>query len=487
MFKLLATVAAVLATAPFATGHTWIEQMRNIDKNGNYVGQYGYPRGYKAKTDPGYDGFSMNFGLPAAQQKNFIDQTTPLCHPNQTTQKQSQDKYPRLQTPPGGFVALRYMENGHVTEPISADVPTGRIAGKPDMGGTIFVYGTTEPKEDEKLATVINWTKDGQGGDKRGKLLTMNDFDDGRCYEINSTPKSQDRAKTNPSYAMGQAVEGAPGNFAMFCETDVQVPETAELGKTYTLYWVWQWNTKPGDDPKLPGGKDEWYTTCMDVDVTSADKVLAQEASKEFALGQQDAETAAVSNFASRTALMTDIVEGEYGFPIFKSGGPTGGSGGNAPAPTSDASASSAAPSATSVPPVTSAAPPAASAASSSASAASSSAIVAPPAISSIALASSNTPPTPSFSTVVVPAPVSSAVISSSAALLIPTLSGRPGAAPTPVSGDDNPVTVTNTVMITVTAAPALAPTQLAASVITPRAASSVHLRDGAKFRTFTA
>ncbi|CAO2649955.1 Nn.00g012470.m01.CDS01 [Neocucurbitaria sp. VM-36] len=313
MRNILQATVVALATAPVALGHTWIEQLRNINDQGDYVGEYGYPRGMIAKTDPGYDGTSMNWELPGSntQGRVFINESTPLCHPSQRKQAQSNDKYPRLQAVPGGFIAMRYMENGHVTLPDNQK-------GKPEKGGTIFIYGTTEPKEDATLATVLRWDQDGQGGDKSGKLLAMSDFDDGRCYEVNSSPTSLDRQKSDPNFALGQVVEGAPGNYPLFCETSVQLPKTAELGKPYTFYWVWQWNTAPGADPGLPAGKDEYYTTCMDVDVASADVALAAEAESKFGLGQQDAMSVAVSDYASRTALMTDVIKGEVG-PIFSS------------------------------------------------------------------------------------------------------------------------------------------------------------------------
>jgi hypothetical protein len=311
MGSILKAFVAAVAVAPMVTGHTWIEQLRNVNEKGQYVGEYGYPRGMKSKTDPGYNGDAMNWELPAQQKKVFIDETTPLCHTAQTKQVQSSQKYPRLQAVAGGFVAMRYMENGHVT---LVDPATG--LGKPEHGGTVFVYGTTEPLENEKLVNVLHWTKDGKGGDKRGVLLATNDFDDGRCYEVNNTPTSQERRVSDPNFAMGQAGDG-PGNYPLFCETNVQVPKTAAAGKPYTFYWVWQWNTAPGVDPGLPTGKDQYYTTCMDVDVTSASRALTADSKHKYALGpQQDAMSIAVSDFASRTALVTDPAQGEVG-PVF--------------------------------------------------------------------------------------------------------------------------------------------------------------------------
>ncbi|KAF2247346.1 hypothetical protein BU26DRAFT_532018 [Trematosphaeria pertusa] len=308
MRGVLTAAIAALGVAPLAAGHTWIEQLRNINDQGQYVGEYGYPRGMVSKTDPGFDGFSMNWLLPETTSGSpYINESTPLCHPSQRQQKQSQEKYPRLQAVPGKFIAMRYMENGHVSLPDNQQ-------GKPEKGGTVFVYGTTQPKEDENLVDVLRWTQDGQGGDKRGVLLNMNDYDDGRCYEKNDSPISLARQKSDPNFAMGQVSDG-PGNYPLFCESNAAVPKDTQTGKPYTIYWVWQWNTSPGVDPGLPDGIDQYYTTCIDVDVV--DTVANAQAEADFALGpQQDAMSIAVSDFASRTALMTDVVEGEVG-PVF--------------------------------------------------------------------------------------------------------------------------------------------------------------------------
>jgi hypothetical protein len=423
MPSILTLIIAAMTAAPVAMGHTWIEQLRNLNDKGEYVGEYGYPRGMVAKTDQGYTGTSMNYEIPGDKTLGnvFITNSTLLCHEKQRKQEQSQEKYPRLQATPGGFIAMRYTENGHVSKP-------GNQLGKPKKGGTIFVYGTTSPKEDELLVTALSWTQDGQGGDKRGKLLAMNDFDDGRCYEVSDSPISRERMKSTPNFAMGQAVEGAPGNYPLFCETNVQLPDNAEMGKPYTFYWVWQWNTAPGGiDPGLPNGKDEYYSTCIDVDVAAKDVAMAKAAEVQFDLGpQQDAMTVAVADFASRTALMTNAMQGEVG-PVFSGG------------------SSAVTPSATAVVP---------------------SPTDGAPVVSSIIPSISSGAP---FLNSTLPVPTD-----------IPTLSGRPGAAPTPSAGLGSVVTVTNTVMVTVTAP---ASTQPAASAITPRAVHSIYHKNGAKFR----
>jgi hypothetical protein len=395
-FQLL---AAALAVAPLAHGHTWIEQLRNVNDKGQYVGEYGYPRGMVSKTDPTFNGFSMNFEIPAYQGpgKLFIDNSTMLCHEKQRQQKQSSDKYPRLQAVPGGFIAMRYMENGHITKP-------NNQKGKPEKAGTVFVYGTTQPKSDEKLVNVLHWTQDGKGGDGRGTLITMNNFDDDRCYETNETPESKDRAKASPNYAMGQPEKG-PGDMPLFCETNVQLPKTAATGKPYTFYWVWQWNTAPGGvDPGLPKGKDEYYSTCIDVDVASAQVAQAADAEPKFALGQQDGMAKAVADFASRTAIMTDAFKGEVG-PIF--------SGKETPVPSPGGGASQ------------------------------------KPSVSG---SRSKTP----VSSVSVPTPSSKAPLASGQPA-IPTLTKRPGAAPSSKPGNGD-VTITDTVYVTMTAPVASTP-----------------------------
>ncbi|KAI8932370.1 hypothetical protein NX059_010560 [Plenodomus lindquistii] len=424
MSNIFKAALAALAVAPLATGHTWAEQLRNINSKGQYVGQYGYHRNFLDRSDPGWNEEDRVWRLPNEQDgleagQLFIDEQTPLCMPSQTKPVQS-EKWPRLKSPAGGWVAIRYTENGHVSFP---DTPLGHAKN----GGTVFVYGTTEPQEDEKLFTVLQWTKDGQGGNKKGVLLSTSDYDDGRCYEKNGTPLSAERQKADPNFMVGQAQPGQPGNSPLRCEADVHLPEDAPEGKPYTLYWVWQWNIAAGT-PGVPTGKDEYYTTCMDVDITSEEVAMAALSDQKYALGPQDDMSMAVSNWQSRTAIYTDAAEGEVG-PIF-SAKPTG-------APTGGASRSTGAPSPTATAPASPADPPAMGGA---------------PFLNSTMPAITD----------------------------IPTLTGRPGASPTSLPPAGAIVTVTDIVMVTVTATPGPA--------VTPRAVESVASYSarypyGAKFR----
>lgn len=313
-----AAAIAVLFAVP-SLAHTWIDQMQVIGDDGKYTGDYGYARGYVEKAGQGFTGNSDNYlNPPLASDRTRIDNTDLLCHPQQRSATQSSDKYPRLQAAPGDYFAMKYTENGHVT--LNKNQP-----GKPKNGGTVFVYGTTQPKTDEKIADVLQWTKDGSGGDKRGKLLAINEFDDGRCYELNSSPESAQRQQQFPDHIAGQPNSKLP----QWCETDVQLPNDAPKGKAYTVYWVWQWPTVAGGvanggDAALPNGKDEYYSTCSDVDII--DKTPTNKA--QHSLIQQDPQTTAVTSYKSRTALTTDALAVTH---IFSTSG-AGGS--NAPAST---------------------------------------------------------------------------------------------------------------------------------------------------------
>ncbi|KAH7120918.1 hypothetical protein B0J11DRAFT_52013 [Dendryphion nanum] len=325
MHSSLLALLAASAITPTILAHTWVEQIRVISGNGTYVGEYGYPRSFKPKTAPGFnDQADVVFLQPdSSVQPPFIREDSPLCHPKQRKQVQS-EKFPRAQTPAGSWLALRYTENGHVSNPGSAN--SAPFPGRRKNGGTVFVFGTTQPKEDEKIASVLRWTEDGQGGDKRGVLLGVNDYDDGRCYELNGEALTAQRSKKIPNFAFGQAT-GGQGTYPLLCETNVQLPKTASTGQPYTLYWVWQWPMEP--NPKNGDvGKDEYYTTCMDVDIVDT---LKKDAAMKFPNGgQQDAMSVAVSNFSARKAAITNPIEGEIG-PVFKT------SSGSVPTPTGGA------------------------------------------------------------------------------------------------------------------------------------------------------
>jgi hypothetical protein len=281
MFWSLLT-AAILSQA-FA--HTWNEQLSAIEK-GLFTGNNGYPRGYVSRTSSGFNDDMMTYLLPPlASGRLRVNNSDYACAPTQRIANQTEG-YPRLMISPGSYIALKYLENGHVTLPQNQP-------GKPRGAGTVYVFGTSQPNNDERLTDILQWTADGSGGDRQGKLLTAQNFDDGRCYQINSGNISLSRQKAFPDPVANQ-----PGSVhEQWCETDTAIPTELTINSTYTVYWVWQWATEAGA-PGLPYGKDEYYTTCSDLDIV-ANPVRSTSTNP---LLQQDPQIAAVPNFRSRTA-----------------------------------------------------------------------------------------------------------------------------------------------------------------------------------------
>jgi hypothetical protein len=165
-----------------------------------------------------------------------------ICRPSQQNPGPNNAKFPRLTASPGDLIQGTYLENGHISKPDAKD-------GTP---GTLYWYGTANAKPDDTLANVKQWTQDGKGGDKRGRLLAKpSDFDDGTCIENNETPIAKQR-------------KAAGGGGA--CKSVFKLPEDAVVGSTYTVYWVWDFSNHFGPTKK---GHVEWYTSCMDIQVVA--------------------------------------------------------------------------------------------------------------------------------------------------------------------------------------------------------------------------
>jgi hypothetical protein len=293
--KFALTAAAVAAVLGQASAHTWVEEMQVIDStSGNYTGDYGYTRGYVDRTNPpGFNEDSIVYLVPALSTgRTRIDETDLLCHPSQRTSNYNNPAYPRLQAAPGSYVAMKYLENGHVTLPQNQP-------GKPKMGGTVFVYATTKPSDTEKIVDVFEWNTAGTGGDSRGAQITAQNYDDGRCHQINSGAISMQRQQQFPDHVLGQPTS----NVEQWCETDVHIPSTYKAGETVTVYWIWQWPTDPGTGV-YPNGKDEYYTSCAEIEIVDS----VSNAPPVHTIGQQDAQSLAVSNFKSRAALTTSAL-----------------------------------------------------------------------------------------------------------------------------------------------------------------------------------
>jgi hypothetical protein len=220
----VATLMALLALAPVGRAHTWIENIMRIASNGTFVGAPGYPRGFVPRSAPGFGDDMMVWKLLT------LGPTAMMCKPSQSIGNQSAG-FPVLVASPGEQIALRYLENGHVTQP---QTPQGKPAGS----GIVYIYGTEKPLATDTYAGIHGvWNPAGTGGDKRGKLLATRYFDDGECYQENAKSTiSLARQKEFPHDAVPAPI---PGTTDLPCQSDVQIPVDAT--GNYTMYWVWDW------------------------------------------------------------------------------------------------------------------------------------------------------------------------------------------------------------------------------------------------------
>ena len=149
-----------------------------------------------------------------------ISNSDPMCMPSQTQPKQN-NGFSRLQAAPGSAVALRFQENGHVTIKNSP-------LGKPGNSGNVYVYGTTQPKSDEKILDVFKqWTADGKGGDGRGRLLSVQYHPlmmDNVIRRVAKPASVQRQAEFSKSF---DTLMGSD----LWCQQDFKIPTDADTGK----------------------------------------------------------------------------------------------------------------------------------------------------------------------------------------------------------------------------------------------------------------
>jgi hypothetical protein len=146
-----------------------------------------------------------------------------------------------------------YQENGHTTSLHTTPLK--------NSSGEVYVYGTEVSLPSDRLLEVHgNWTMDGAGGDRRGRLLSKSSFDDGNCYQISGSSESFRRQQL--PHRKQEEFEGND----LWCGVQVDLPVDIPRGSRYTLYWVWDWPTPPKWS-ELPKGKVEIYTTCLDVEI----------------------------------------------------------------------------------------------------------------------------------------------------------------------------------------------------------------------------
>ncbi|PNH45916.1 hypothetical protein VD0004_g2046 [Verticillium dahliae] len=215
-----ALLAAILFGPQLANSHSWVERLNRIASNGTMVEPAGFAAGFSGRG-AGFSDIAVTNEVSGAG--------LPLC--KQPVTAPQDPSFPVLTAAPGDQIAIRYLENGHVT-----NLEPGRL----DHGGVVYIYGTTDPRPDDTLADIhLKWTPDGKGGDGRGKLLATRKYDDGRCYEANGFDRSDRRQDEFP--VQTNELTG-PNNW---CQSDVSLAKDLPQGTQYTLYWVWNW---PGLD-----------------------------------------------------------------------------------------------------------------------------------------------------------------------------------------------------------------------------------------------
>lgn len=232
--------------------HSWVEQLSVISSEGTFIGTPGYPRGNCLRTAPDFtDNQMVNLIPPNGRPGNTILATDLMCGSSQSKGNQTPNS-PALTASPGDMIALRYQENGHVTEYFNQP-------GKPENRGTVYIYGTSKASDCDTLLTIHNvWNSEGTGGDQCGKLLSIQNFDDGQCYQINTSNISVARQRIFPHTS--DPLMGAD----LWCQVDITIPSDIAARGVYTLYWVWDWPTATGTVGQ-PNGLLEIYTTCVDI------------------------------------------------------------------------------------------------------------------------------------------------------------------------------------------------------------------------------
>lgn len=220
-----------------------------INGQGTMVGNPGYTRGAISRLAQGFSDLQMQYLLPPDGRAGMpgIYPRDHICRASQSVGNYSAS-LPQLQANPGDYVALQYQENGHVTLP--------KNTPQKNSSGTVYVYGTSYPSNDDTLHSIHRvWNSDGTGGNARGRLLAARPFDDGQCYQINQGSISLQRQTL---YAKPAA---DPQGADLWCQCDLKLP--MDIQDQYTLYWVWDWPSTP--TVEFPGGQEEIYTSCMDL------------------------------------------------------------------------------------------------------------------------------------------------------------------------------------------------------------------------------
>ncbi|EPS41681.1 hypothetical protein H072_4390 [Dactylellina haptotyla CBS 200.50] len=218
-------------------GHSWVDELSCA--SGPFFTSNpakGYIRNYVGRQSTQIDSLTT-FRILDLSSKQMV------CAPRVQSPGQEAG-FPKLKATPGDLIRASYLENGHIWQTLAGQ------NGPQAKSGTIYWYGTQNPKADRDIASVLKWTRDGKGGDGQGKLLDITPFDDGVCIETGHE-------------------NAGPGRVSGPCKSYFRLPKDAQVGKDYTVYWLWDYSEHFG--PAKPGFI-EWYSSCMDIEIVSTGK-----------------------------------------------------------------------------------------------------------------------------------------------------------------------------------------------------------------------
>lgn len=222
MISRVIKATAVLIAAQCVDAHSWVETIRRISSTGAFVGNPGYPMGFVNRTDP-------SFSDTAVQNKILDVTSNPAVCKSFAGNGYANAQYQPLTASPGEFIAMQYMENGHVSFP--------DLTPRGFRGGNVMIYGTSEDVTSLGINDVLyTWNANGTGGNQKGKLIASHFFDDGRCYE---------NANGSPIRAQRAAQYNVEPNLP--CQSTVQLPSDLATSGTYTVAWVWDWPASPNE------------------------------------------------------------------------------------------------------------------------------------------------------------------------------------------------------------------------------------------------
>ncbi|CCG82125.1 protein of unknown function [Taphrina deformans PYCC 5710] len=194
--------------------HSWIDNIYVSSQ----PGVLGYPRNYAGH----------NADLSITQYKVLVnDPSTAACGPSQQSATYSAE-YPMLVLPAGSEITATYLENGHVTKD---KLPPDSL---PHPGNYSWFLSSV----DGSLKTFADLND-------QTRISGPSPFDDGRCAVDAS------------------GIQGRPG--PIDCLSRITIPASLAAGR-YQLTWWWSFTKLSAIDASYA----EYYTTCLDIQVTSS-------------------------------------------------------------------------------------------------------------------------------------------------------------------------------------------------------------------------